>query len=42
MGRTCAVPASAGPTNGNGNGSYPATEAPEEISDEPEGYPKPE
>ena len=30
-----------GHANGNGNG-YPATEAPEEMSDEPEGYPKPE
>jgi hypothetical protein len=35
-------------TNGNGNGhaveadSYPATEAPEEMSDSPEGYAKPE
>lgn len=28
-------------SNGNGNG-YPATEAPEEMSDAPEGYPKPE
>ncbi|HYO61611.1 MAG TPA: Fe-S oxidoreductase, partial [Actinomycetota bacterium] len=26
----------------NGNGSYPATEAPEEMSDSPEGYPRPD
>jgi Fe-S oxidoreductase len=36
-------PESAVARNGNGNGNgYPATEAPEEMSDTPEGYPKPD